>query len=92
MTRILNLQLIQSISLGPSIRRCHKRSTDLQEKQRKTDTTEHYDVFCHFNKLKKSILTSLNSTKDECSVFVNFQRIILELTTVVDGRKGQVEA
>jgi hypothetical protein len=36
--------------------------------KRKTDTTEHYDVFCHFNKLKKSISTSLNSTKDECSV------------------------
>ena len=65
----------------------------LFRKERKTDTTEHYDVFCHLNnKLKKSILTSLNTTKDECSVFVNFQRIILELTTVLDGRKGQVEA
>ncbi len=29
MTRNLNLQLIQSISPGPSIRRCHNRSTEI---------------------------------------------------------------
>jgi hypothetical protein len=41
-------------------------------------------------KSRKTISTSLKCIKYDCNVLVNFQKIILELTTVVDGCKGQV--
>ena len=48
------------------------------KKERKTDTTEHHKCFCHFYNSKKSILKVQSQQKNDCSVFIGFQRIILE--------------